>query len=400
MTNTLTRQETTRWLYLAFSVVLLMCLGLIYAWSVFRVPLEQDFGWAKAETSLTFSISMMMFCLGGVVSGIVTAKRGVATTLVACAVCLGAGFGGASQVHSLLGIYVTYGALCGLGVGLGYNATISTAVKWFPDKTGLVSGISLMGFGVGAMVLGTVAASLIESIGWRMTFGGIGLVFGILMLVGALVLRPASPAFIQHMTHGSSAKTQTVEDLSFHTMLRRRNFWLYFAWAALLSAAGLAVINISTAYAGEFVGHNLTEAAALAGIVSIANGVGRVVFGQLFDSKGYKVTMVVITTACFLAGSAFIAADMSRSLPVLVAAFVLIGLMYGGVTPTNSAFTAYFFGRTHYALNFSITNLNLIIASYVGPLCASGEPFFAFVLFLALAVAAFILLCCIRRPSM
>lgn len=398
MTNTLTRQQTTRWLYLALSVVLLMCLGLIYAWSVFRVPLEQEFGWPKAETSLTFSISMMMFCLGGVVSGIVTAKKGVATTLIACALCLAAGFAGASQVNSLLGIYVTYGALCGLGVGLGYNATISTVVKWFPDKTGLVSGISLMGFVLGAMVLGTVAASLIETIGWRLTFLAIAVVFGLLMLVGAVVLRAPTAAFIQQMTQGTSTKTQTVEDISFRPMIKRRNFWLYFAWAAALSAAGLAVINISTAYAGEFVGNNLTEAAAIAGSVSIANGVGRVFFGQLFDSKGYKVTMFVITTACLLAGSVFVAADITRSLPVLVAAFVLIGFMYGGVTPTNSAFTAYFFGRTHYALNFSITNLNLIIASYIGPLCASGEPFFAFVLFIAFAIGAFGLAACIRRP--
>lgn len=142
-------QRQIRWLYLLLSVVLLLCLGLIYAWSIFRVPLESEFGWSKAETSITFSISMMMFCLGGVVSGVLTERRGVRTTLILCAVLLAAGFMSASGVHSLWGIYAAYGGLAGLGAGLGYNAVISTIVKWFPDRQGFVSGMSLMGFGFG-----------------------------------------------------------------------------------------------------------------------------------------------------------------------------------------------------------------------------------------------------------
>lgn len=97
-------QRQIRWLYLLLSVVLLLCLGLIYAWSIFRVPLENEFGWSKAETSITFSISMMMFCLGGVVSGVLTERRGVRTTLILCAVLLAAGFVSASGIHSLWGM--------------------------------------------------------------------------------------------------------------------------------------------------------------------------------------------------------------------------------------------------------------------------------------------------------
>ena len=152
----LERNKQLRWLYLALGVGLLLCLGLIYAWSVFRAPLEAEFGWSKAQTSVTFSISMMMFCLGGLASGMLTGRKGPRFTLTACALFLLAGFAMASRIHTLPGIYVSYGGFCGFGVGLGYNATISTIMRWFPDKQGLVSGITLMGFGFGGMLLGTL----------------------------------------------------------------------------------------------------------------------------------------------------------------------------------------------------------------------------------------------------
>lgn len=393
----LEQQKRKRWAYLALGVVLLLFLGLIYAWSVFRVPLEQEFGWAKGETSLTFSISMMMFCLGGLVSGIVTAKKGVRFTLIFSAIFLAAGFMLASRADSLLFIYITYGGLAGFGSGLGYNAAISTCVRWFPDKQGLVSGIALMGFGFGAMILGTLGASMIVDMGWRMTFFLFGVAFAVVILLSAFILRPASAEFLQALSGTLKKDSISVEEINWQQMLKRRNFWLYFLWAILLSAAGLAVINISAPYAGTFLGGDLTKAAAIAGIVSITNGVGRVLFGQLFDSKGYRVTMLGVSVVYIIAAGVLMTADSSQSLLILTAAFILSGLAYGGVTPTNSAFTAYFFGQKNYGLNFSITNLNLIVASYLGPICASGQPYTAFIIIAVLAVLGMGITAIIRK---
>lgn len=156
-------------------------------------------------------------------------------------------------------------------------------------------------------------------------------------------------------------------------MLRRRNFWIYFVWAIILSAAGLAIINSSAPYAQLFVGENLTLAASIAGIVSIANGVGRVIFGGMFDKVGYRLTMLVDCVAYVIAALVLMASFGTKSMVILVIAFILIGLAYGGVTPTNSAFIAYFFGRENYAVNFPIVNLNLIIASFLGPMWATED---------------------------
>lgn len=396
MEQTLQKQKRLRWLYLIVSVFLLLFLGSIYAWSVFRVPLAQEFGWANEELSLTFSISMMMFCLGGLVSGVITARRGIRLTLALAAIFLTAGFILTSRIESLAGLYISYGVLAGFGTGLGYNSSISTIVRWFPDKQGLISGISLMGFGAGAMVLGTVGASLINAMGWRMTFLVFGVSVAVIIVVAAILLRPASQAFLDALSGTMKKSTLCIEDISWQHMLKRRNFWLYFVWAILLSAAGLAIISISASYANGFVGGDLTKAAAIAGIVSVANGIGRVIFGQLFDKKGYKVTMLTVCAFYLAAAAILILSDMMMSLSILVVAFVVIGLSYGGVTPTNSAYTAFFFGPTCYGLNFSITNLNLIAASYLGPAFTSGSPMTVFICIAVLSVAGGIITLLIR----
>lgn len=394
----LERAKKARWGYLILGVALLLCLGLIYAWSVFRAPLEAEFGWSKAQTSVTFSISMMMFCLGGLASGIITGKKGPRLTLTGCALFLLAGFAAASRISTLPGIYVSYGGLCGFGVGLGYNATISTVMKWFPDKQGLVSGITLMGFGFGGMLLGTLGAGLITALGWRRTFLIFAVAFAAVMMAGALLLRPAEDTFVEAVATGGRKK-ESVEEIPWRDMLRRRNFWLCFIWAVILSAAGLAIINESTVYAATFVGGDLTRAAAIAGVVSIANGVGRVISGQMFDTVGYRATMLSISVLYAASTVALIASLRTGSVPVLVIAFLLVGLAYGGIPPTNSAFAAYFFGRKHYALNFSIVNMNLIAASYLGPLCGGGSYMGIFIAIAVFAAAGAALTLLVRKPA-
>lgn len=397
----LKRQMSSRWALLVLGVILLLFLGLIYGWSIFRSPLQSEFGWTDSQASLTFSISMMTFCLGGLVGGIINkGKNGFRINLIAAAILLAIGFFSASNIQSLMGIYLSYGVCCGFGVGLGYNTAISTIVKWFPDKQGLISGITLMGFGFGSMILGTVAGAMIQSMGWRVTFRIFAVAFAIVMVVGALLLRNAGAEFVAYLSQGSSkAVTPAVEEVGAAVMLRRRNFWIYFVWAIILSAAGLAIINSSAPYAQLFVGENLTLAASIAGIVSIANGVGRVIFGGMFDKIGYRLTMLIDCVVFVVASLVLMASFATKSMPVLVIAFILIGLAYGGVTPTNSAFIAYFFGRENYAVNFPIVNLNLIFASFLGPMVGNGGYMMTFGAIIVFAIVGAVLVFLLKKPE-
>ena len=146
-----------RWLYLAVATVILLFQGLIYAWSLFRTPFSEIYtDWTVAQLSMTFTISISCFCLGGFVGGQLSKKLGVKVRFLITAVCLFIGFFGVSMLNpadsagSLTKLYIFYGVFGGGGVGIGYNAVISTITKWFPDKVGLASGIMLMGFGLGS----------------------------------------------------------------------------------------------------------------------------------------------------------------------------------------------------------------------------------------------------------
>ena len=201
-----------RWGYLGVCTLRLLFLGLIYAWSVFRIPLETEFGWTASQASLVFSVSMMLFCLGGLVSGMLQKKYSVRITLMLGALCMLAGFGAASRAQGLLGICCTYSLLCGFGVGLGYNSCLSVVMTWFPDKKGLVSGIALMGFGFGGMVFGTLSAKLISSIGWRSTFMIFAVLFFGVILISAFILKTAPAEFSARMAAGKNAKATLADE--------------------------------------------------------------------------------------------------------------------------------------------------------------------------------------------
>ena len=388
-----------RWSYLIIGMILLLFLGLIYAWSVFRAPLEQEFGWTKSQTSVTFSISIMMYCLGGFAGGMITGKKGHRVTLALCAACLLAGFVLSSRVETLAGIYVSYGVFCGFGVGLGYNAAISTLVRWFPDRQGFISGTALMGYGFGAMVLGTAGAKMIQMMGWRQTFVIFAIAFAAIVLLCSALMRPAPQSFVDAMVTEGGKASPSVEELEPAQMLRRRNFWIYFMWAIVMSAAGLAILNHVAPFAQSVLGCSLTKAAAVAGIVSIFNGIGRVIAGLVYDRTGYRPTMLTADGLFVIAGALLILSLSTGSYAVLVTAFAVTGTAYGFVPPTNSAFAAYFFGRKNYPVNFSLVNLNLLIASYLGPLCGGGSYMRTFAFIIAFAVIAFVLTCMIKRPE-
>ena len=240
---------------------------------------------------------------------------------------------------------------------------------------------------------------MITALGWRTTFLMFAVVFAVIVLLCAFGMKRADDTFITAMAAGAGGRQAAYEELDWRQMLRRRNFWMCLVWAVILSAAGRAVINESTIYAAAFVDGDLTRAAALAGIVSIANGVGRVLSGQLFDMAGYRTAMLSVSALYLAAAGVLTLSLKTGSVPVLAAAFLLTGLAYGGVPPLNSAFTARFFGRKHYAVNFSIMNMNLIAASCLGPVCGGGSDAGTFSAIAAFAAVGAVITLLIRQPA-
>lgn len=356
-----------RWFLATLSIFVLLLLGLVYAWSIFVAPLEQEFGWLRSETSMAFSICMSMFCVGGVFSGLMLRRFHTRVVIVVCALCLLGGFVMASKVTSLTGLYVSYGLLVGFAVGAGYNAILSAVLRWFPEKVGMVSGLLMMGFGFGGMVLGTVGSTLIESIGWRATFMSIGVVFAAVILLAALFIAP--PKTSKATPKGADGKKTPNLEVETREMLKMPSFWIFFCWSVALSAAGLMLIGHAVPLL-RGLGTQPERAAFLAGFISISNGLGRVTMGFAFDRLSYKWVMCIVSCGFIISGTILFCALSASSTPLAIAGFILTGLSYGGVLPTNSSVINTFYGMHNYSINFSMINTCLIIASFLGPYLA------------------------------
>ena len=360
-----------RWLYLGVATISTLFLGLIYAWSLFRAPFSEVFKtWTVAQMSMTFTISMIMFCLGGLIGGQLGKKFGVKVRILIAAVLLLVGFFMVSTLNpadasgSLMKLYIFYGIFGGGGVGIGYNAVITTITKWFPDKVGLASGIMLMGFGLGGLALGSVVTKFIAGIGIFSTFKLLAIAIFVVLLVAAIIIKaPEAP------TAGAS-KTAAADDNTHHytsaEMMKTSRFWIFFLWAIALNSAGLMVINsaanISVAYGGS---------AVLGMIVSLFNGAGRIVAGNNFDRFGRKTSSIVNNIFMFIAGALLIAGGVSHSLILVVIGLIFVGLSYGGTPTITSAYVNKAFGAKYFATNFSIANFSLIPAAIIGPIISA-----------------------------
>ena len=404
-----------RWLYLCTATLTLLFLGLIYAWSIFRTPFSEIFpDWTISQMSLTFTISMIFFCLGGFVGGLMSKKLSVRVRFLISAVMLFAGFFVVSMVDpakpasSLTMLYIFYGVFGGGGVGIAYNTVIGTLNKWFPDKVGLASGIMLMGFGLGGLVLGSVVNSMIGSMGLLTVFKILGIVIAVVCAAAAFIIKAPSAedsaalAALAEASLPASAKASAdssagKSDYSAGEMLRTARFWFFTLWAILLNSAGLLVINsaanISVAFGGT---------AVLGMIVSLFNGAGRIVAGNNFDKFGRK-TATIVNTAFMLAAGAFLTlGGMSGKYIVILCGLVLVGLAYGGCPTITSAYINKAFGPANFPTNFSIANFSLIPAATIGPMISSAllesaggsynTNFYAIIGFSAAALVMWVLL--------
>ncbi|MCH3916793.1 MAG: MFS transporter [Spirochaetia bacterium] len=405
------RTSAKRWVYLTVGTVMLLCLGLLYAWSIFRIPLKAMFpGWTATQISMTFTISMIFFCLGGSFSGkLRNILQGRYIVLIAAGLLL-VGFWMVSTIDatvpgtSLQKLYVFYGICCGTGVGMAYNSIISTVTKWFPDNMGLASGILLMGFGLGGLLLGSVVNAVIGIIGLTATFFRLAILIAIVLAIGSFFIRMPAAVSAEVSDAASGSENGCKEKRREYTvgqMLQTPAFWVAFLWFTIISAAGLMIINSAATIAVAF------GASAVFGLaVSIFNGAGRVTMGTLFDKIGRHKSMMCNSLIMLLGGSVLFCGAMTTGILLIFLGLMLIGIGYGGSPALTSAVINGFFGSENYPVNFSVANFCLIPAALFGPLISSklqdlsgGSYGSTFVMIMVFGLIAFILNLVLRGLS-
>src|SRR5918998_581406 len=201
---------TNRWLIATAGVVMQVALGAVYAWSVFRVPLSDAYGTGVSAVNTTFSIAILALGFAAFFGGLWMNSSGPRVVALTSGVLYGAGIFLASfaspDAGGLWTLYLTYGLMAGVGIGLGYIVPVATLIKWFPDKRGFITGIAVAGFGAGALVTAPIAKQLVQGVGLFPTFAILGILY-LVMVVGASFVMLAILSFIIVSCYGGGFGT-------------------------------------------------------------------------------------------------------------------------------------------------------------------------------------------------
>lgn len=366
MESDVRRIKKQRVVYLALSAATLLFLGLIYAFSMFALPMTEDFN-LSGNVGLTFYIMIISVAFGAILGSVLDKRFGVRLSLLASAVLFAIGFIGAgilgSITNNVIALYVFYGLFGGFGAGIGYNTIIATTNVWFPDKVGFSSGVMLMAFGISSLVVGNIALMLRASLG---SMGTVLIIVGcsasLVTIILASILKKPPSNVVELMVPESSESSDSVSEEKTESMFKTPIFYLYYGWAIILLAIGLVAIG-SCAADAVLVGIDVGFASLLVGLVGTCNGAARILIGLLFDRTNIRVTMFTVTCIGVTATVCIVFAFITSASALYIVGALLCGLSYGGTPVVSSAFARQRFGAAKYPFNLSVTNFAAVFAS-------------------------------------
>ncbi|MDO8738132.1 OFA family MFS transporter [Candidatus Deferrimicrobium sp.] len=397
---------TNRWLMVAAALVLQLCLGVLYAWSVFRAPLMKQFGWTVKEAGYPLMASFFFFAVGMIVAGRWQDKAGPRKVAIFGGVLLAVGCFLAGAIGQTVGGMVfAYGILGGLGVGFAYVTPIATCIKWFPDMRGTITGLAVFGFGAGTLVFGPLINKLITSMGLASTFYVVGAIM-LVCVCGAGSFFKAPPAGYKPAGWNPptpSASTATKADWAPNEIIGNGQFYVLWLIYLIAAAAGLMIIGQAVPIGLEVAKLDKAVAAAGLGTMALLNGLGRLVHGSISDKLGRKNTLI-LCFAEYLVAFLLLLPNADTFTKWLVG-ICIVGFSYGGYLAIMPSMTADYFGTKSLGANYGYLFTAWGIAGVGGPFMidavktATGSFTYAMYYISAACVAGIVLVFVSKKPE-
>jgi len=357
-----------RWVIAIAGICLQIVLGAVYAWSVFRIPLSKQFGWSISQVTLTFTISIFVLGFAAFFGGLWMNRKGPRVVALTAATLYGVGvFLTSFSANKLLWLYLSYGFIGGLGLGLGYIVPVAVLVKWFPDRRGLITGIAVGGFGGGALITAPVATRLIQSVGVLPTFAYLGVAYFIIAIIAALFMQNPPEGFVPEGWAPSAKQTseRAGHDYFLSEALKTWPWWVLWFILFLNTTAGISVISQEAPIFQELTKVAAVVAGGMVGIASMGNAAGRVFWAWLSDLITRRATFVVM----FIVQVLLFWLLPSIAVPSMMTTITFVILMcYGGGFGTMPAFTADYFGPKNVGAIYGLMLTAWSFASVFGPL--------------------------------
>jgi MFS family permease len=355
----------SRWLVPPAALSIHLAIGQVYAFSVFNLPMTRLLGitrsapndWRLTDLGWIFSFAILFLGLSAAFGGKWVERAGPRKAMLASALCFSGGFLVAAlgvAMHDIAIVYVGYGVLGGVGLGLGYVSPVKTLITWFPDRPGMATGMAIMGFGGGAMIGSPLAVALMghfqsaTSAGVWQTFVTMGLIYLAFMMLGVVTVRVPPEGW---MPEGYSAPARpqrlvTTGNVSADNAIRTRQFYLLWFVLFLNVTAGIGVLGQASPMIQEMFKGRISVAAAggFVGLLSLFNMAGRFLWSSASDYLGRKPTYAIY----FALGAALYALTPTTgrigSVVLFVGAYAVIMSMYGGGFATIPAYLRDIFG--------------------------------------------------------
>ena len=362
----------SRWWRIAGGLFMNMALGTLYAWSVFVAPLEQRFGWNRSQTSMVFTVAILVFALSFVGSGRLQDRFGPFWVSITGGLLISLGFFMCSYTQTLGWLYFWFGIVGGLGNGFGYATPIPVIAKWFPDHRGLALGLAVAGYGAGSAIFGPLCSGyLIPRFGLDTTFRILGGIFLIMTMIGAFLLQNPPAGFIPS---GWSATTKTTRAIATtyqftpREVLRTPTFYLMWIAYALGASSGLMVISQLVPFAKD---RGISAASAGSALMVGAAGsvAGRTLSGWISDAMGrLNVLRLTIGISIVAMPLLYIAAGNVAGLYVMV---FIVYWCFGTQLSVNASTATDFWGTRNAGLNYAMLFTAYGVAGVIGPRIAS-----------------------------
>ena len=364
------------------AILIQLALGAIYAWSVFTPSLKNE-GWSSENTQWVFAVGLASFAIFMVFAGKKLKTWGPRTLTWTGGIILGAGYllAGLVGASNFIALLLLIGLVGGMGIGFAYVVPIAVGMRWFPDKKGMITGLAVAGFGFGAMLWVKLAGSwghLIENLGLSTTFSIYGIAFAIMVIVGGLwmVFPPEGwkPEGYKEKQATNQSNKKSKKDFSSNEMLGKVQFYLIFFTFVFSAGAGLMSIGLMKLYPMQALmdsGISETAASAISGTAmavffSLANGLGRIIWGMLSDKLGRKLSIIIMTaTQGFLV---ILFTYMAGTEILLYLGATLIGFNFGGNFALFPTITADTFGAKNVGQNYPFVFLAYGVGGIFGPI--------------------------------